>query len=108
MCAATVSAHSLPTRFDPRVDAVLRAAPTEVRIAFDGDLEPAFSTVVVTDRAGRRVGQGAARVDPRNRRLLRARLGSLRPGVYRVTWQILAIDGHRASGAYTFTVEPAE
>jgi methionine-rich copper-binding protein CopC len=98
-------AHSVPERFEPRREAVLRSVPTEVRIRFDGDLEPAFSTIQVTDATGRRVDKGDARVDQRNRRLLRVSLGALGPGVYRVAWQIMAIDGHRGEGSYTFTVK---
>ncbi|MGH7334890.1 MAG: copper resistance CopC family protein [Candidatus Rokuibacteriota bacterium] len=79
--------------------------PVEVRIRFDGALEPAFSTIQVTNAAGRRVDKGDGRVDERNRRLLRVSLGALSPGVYRVAWQIMAIDGHRGEGSYTFTVE---
>jgi copper resistance protein C len=97
-------AHSVPQRFAPAPEAVLRSAPTEVRILFDGDLEPAFSAIQVTDAGGRRVDQGGTRLDPRNRRLLRVRLGTLTPGVYRVTWHILAIDGHRNEGTYVFTL----
>lgn len=97
-------AHSVPERFEPRRGAVLRSAPAEVRIRFDGDIEPAFSTIQVSDATGRRVDKGDGRVDERNRRLLRVSLGALGPGVYRVAWQIMAIDGHRGEGSYTFTV----
>lgn len=98
-------AHSVPERFEPRRGAVLSAAPAEVRIRFDGDLEPAFSTIQVSDAVGRRVDKNDGRVDARNRRLLRVSLGALGPGVYRVAWQIMAIDGHRGEGSYTFTVK---
>ena len=54
------AAHAMPIRFDPRRDAVLLTAPTEVRIAFDGDIEPAFSTIQVTDSTGRRVDRNDA------------------------------------------------
>lgn len=101
-------AHSSPERFVPAPDATLRSAPAEVRVLFDGDLEPAFSTIQVTDSGGRRVDKGTARVDERNRRLLRITLGVLGPGVYRVRWQILAVDGHRNEGTYLFTVKPSE
>jgi methionine-rich copper-binding protein CopC len=101
-------AHSLPERFVPPQNATLRSALAEVRILFGGDLEPAFSTIQVTDSAGRRVDKGAARVDERNRRLLRVGLRALGPGVYRVFWQILAVDGHRNEGTYVFTVKPFE
>jgi len=100
------AAHSLPTRFDPRENAAVPAGPVEVRIVFDGDLEPAFSGIEVTDAAGRRVDNRDARVDGKTRRLLRVGLGAMRSGVYRVSWKILAIDGHRAQGTYVFTVGP--
>jgi methionine-rich copper-binding protein CopC len=100
------AAHSLPTRFDPRENAALPAGPVEIRIVFDGDLEPAFSGIEVTDADGRRVDNRDARVDGKNRRLLRVGLGAMGPGVYRVSWKILAIDGHRAEGTYVFTVGP--
>ena len=61
--------------------------------------------IQVSDAAGRRVDKGDGRVDERNRRLLRVSLGRLDAGVYRVAWQIMAIDGHRGEGSYTFTVK---
>jgi len=98
----------LPERFEPGRAAVLRSAPAEVRIRFGGDLEPAFSTIQVSDSAGRRVDTGDVRVDERTRRLLRVSVGALGPGAYRVVWQILAIDGHRAQGTYMFTIMASE
>ena len=103
------SAHSVPLRFEPRPDTVLPSAPAEVRIVFDGDIEPAFSTIQVTDSAGRRVDNADARVvDARYPRVLRVRLGRLPQGVYRVRWQIFAIDGHRSEGTYVFTLRSSE
>ena len=100
--ATSAAAHSVPQRFTPAIGATVQSAPGEVRILFDGDVEPAFSTIQVTDGAGRRVDRGETRVDERNRRLVRVKLGPLEPGVYQVTWQILANDGHRGEGTYTF------
>lgn len=74
---------------------------------FDGDLEPAFSTIQVTDSAGGRADMDDARVDKTNRRVLRVGLRTKEPGLYRVSWRILAIDGHRSEGTYTFTVAAA-
>jgi copper resistance protein C len=104
---SSVDAHSVPVLFEPRHDAVLRTAPGEVRILFNGEIEPAFSTIAVTDSAGRRVDKGDTRVDRRNPRLLRVRLGGLLPGVYSVRWRILAIDGHQSDGTYVFTLRSA-
>ena len=102
--ASPAAAHSVPTRFEPGRDATVRSAPREVRILFGGDIEPAFSSIEVKDAAGRRVDKGDARPDERRQRLLRVGLHPLGPGVYRVSWQILAVDGHRNEGTYVFTV----
>jgi len=101
-----VGGHSLPERFVPQRDAMLSTAPAEVRILFGGEIERAFSTIEVTDSGGHRVDKGNARVDEKNRQLLRVSLGPLSPGVYRVLWRILAVDGHRNEGTYVFTVKP--
>ena len=100
-------AHAFPERSDPRVGAVVRTAPTQVRIWFDGDLEPAFSTIKVTSQDGQSVDQGDSHVDGQERRLLRVALKPLPPGVYKVMWSVLAVDGHRTDGDYTFTLKPA-
>ena len=101
-------AHAFPERSDPRVGAVVRTAPTQVRIWFDGDLEPAFSTITLTASSGQRVDRGEGQVDPQNRRLLRVTLPPLAPGAYKVTWSVLAVDGHRTQGDYTFTLKAPE
>ncbi len=104
----SAGAHAFPERSEPRVGAVLRAAPAQVRIWFDGDLEPAFSALTVTSIAGQRVDRGDAVVDAQDRRLLRVSLPGLTPGVYRVIWNVLSVDGHRTEGDFTFTVRAAE
>ena len=67
-------AHAFPERSEPRVGATVRTAPTRVQIWFDGDLEPAFSRLTVTDGRGARVDRGDSQVDPQNRRVLRVTL----------------------------------
>jgi methionine-rich copper-binding protein CopC len=98
--------HAFPERAEPRVGSVIRSAPGEVRIWFDGALEPAFSRLSVSRRGGERVDRGDSRVDPQDRRLLRVSLLPLAPGRYTVTWSVLAVDGHRTQGDYAFTLEP--
>jgi len=105
---AAVFAHAFPERAEPRVGAVIRTAPTRVAIWFDGDLEPRFSTLTVTDGTGRRVDNGDGGVAPGSRRLLQTELQPLGPGTYKVTWRVLAVDGHRTEGDFTFTVRPGD
>jgi methionine-rich copper-binding protein CopC len=100
--------HAFPERAEPRVGATVAIAPTHVRIWFDGPLEPAFSTLRVEDASGRPVDQGDGHVDPADATRLEASLPPLSPGIYRVIWRVVARDGHRTEGNYTFTLRPGE
>ena len=101
-------AHAFPERSEPRVGSTVRTAPPRVRIWFDGDLEPACSTLTVSDATGERVDRGDGAVEPTNRRLLQVSLPTLAPGTYRVRWRVLAVDGHRTEGDFTFTLKPTD
>jgi copper resistance protein C len=106
--ATGAGAHAFPERSEPRVGSLVRTAPARVQIWFDGDLEPAFSRLTVTDARGGQVDRGDSQVDPQNRRVLRVSLSPIPPGTYKVAWGVLAVDGHRTEGNYTFTVKPSE
>lgn len=97
-------AHAHPDHADPRVGSTVTAPPSQVRIWFDSDLEPAFSSIAVHGPDGVSMGDGHGRVDPSDPKLLAVDVPRLAPGVYRVTWSAVARDGHRTSGDYTFTV----
>ena len=57
------SAHAILDHAEPRVGNKVATAPHELTLWFTQKLEPAFSTVTVTDAAGKRVDTGKARVD---------------------------------------------
>ncbi|HTP65849.1 MAG TPA: copper resistance CopC family protein [Geobacteraceae bacterium] len=98
-------AHAFPEHCDPKVGAKLTASPEKVRIWFDGALEPVFSTIMVHDATGRMVDKRDSRVDPADATLLEVSVPQLPPGTYRVIWSVVARDGHRTSGDYTFVVK---
>ncbi len=98
-------AHAFPDHSDPKVGTTISSPPTQVRIWFDGDLEPAFSTIMVHNMDGRMVSKGDGRVDPSDPTLLEVSLPKLSPGAYLVIWNVVARDGHRTQGQYTFTIK---
>ena len=102
--AEKIYAHVFPNHSEPRVGATVPAAP-RVRIWFDGALEPAFSTLRVDNAAGQRVDKGDSGVNPSDRTLLEVSLPPLPPGTYRVIWSVVARDGHKTEGDFTFTVK---
>jgi methionine-rich copper-binding protein CopC len=97
--------HAFPDHSEPRVGAVVTTPPARVRIWFDGALEPAFSTLRVQNVSGQQVDKGDGHVDAADATLLEANLPSLPAGTYRVTWSVVARDGHRTEGNYTFTIQ---
>jgi methionine-rich copper-binding protein CopC len=101
---AAARAHAAPDRADPKVGSTISASPRQVRIWFDSELEPAFSSIAVHAPSGARVDDGHGRVDPSDPRLLAVEVPRLSPGSYRVAWSVVARDGHRTSGDYTFTI----
>ena len=84
----------------------MKAAPSELVLIFTQDVEPAFSTVVVTDQHGTRVDTGTVRTDPKDATHLLAGVKTLAPGVYKVVWHVTSVDTHKTQGDYQFTVEP--
>lgn len=108
--AALASAAAWPHAFldhaDPRVGAVVAAAPAELRIWFTQELEPAFSSAEVVDANGKRVDAGRAQVDTKERWLLRVPLGQLPPGEYTANWRVVSVDTHVTQGRFTFKVAP--
>lgn len=97
--------HAFPDHAEPKVGSVISADPSSVRIWFDSNLEPAFSSIIVQDANGKKVDKGDGRVNPSDATLLEASLPSLPPGTYRVIWDVVARDGHRTNGDYTFVIK---
>jgi len=98
--------HAYLDHADPRVGSTVPVSPSLVRIWFDSDLEPLFSTIMVhTANGNTMVDKGDGRVDPSDPTLLEVSVPALPPGSYIVIWSVVARDGHRTSGNFTFTVK---
>ena len=102
----SVLAHAFPDHSDPRVGHTVDASPPEVRIWFDGAIEPVFSTMSVEDANGTRVDRDDAHVDTSDETLLEVSVAPLAAGAYQVAWSVIARDGHRTEGKFPFRVEP--
>jgi len=98
-------AHAYPDHADPKVGASITAPPSVVRIWFDNDLEPLFSSIHVQDQSGKNVDKGDSRVSVSDPTLLEVSVPLLPPGTYRVLWDVVARDGHRTMGNFSFTIK---
>jgi copper resistance protein C len=95
------SSHAFLDHAEPRVGNKVATAPREVRLWFTQKLEPAFSTITVTNAVGQRVDTGKTRVSG-NQMSVSLRSGGA--GTYRVTWRVLSVDTHTTDGSFTFQV----
>ncbi len=100
--AHTAYAHGFLDHAEPRVGSTIPSAPKEVVLFFSEKVEPAFSSVEVSDASGARVDQGKPKISAST---MRIGLKPLPPGTYRVRWHVLSVDTHTTEGNFTFKVE---
>jgi copper resistance protein C len=98
---AGAHAHAFLDHANPLVGSTVSSAPREVTLTFTQNLEPAFSSVQVTDANGARVDEGKAQISGNTMRIA---LKALPPGAYRVRWHALSVDTHTTEGNFTFHV----
>ncbi|WP_205999110.1 copper resistance protein CopC [Paraburkholderia sp. Ac-20342] len=102
--ASAAFAHVFPQKQEPGAGATI-ASPAQVRITFDGPLEPAFSSLTVTDASGKQVNAQKSAVDAQQADVMTVPLPTLAAGHYTVHWVAVASDGHRTHGDYGFDVK---
>ena len=98
---APAHAHAFLDHASPLVGSTVRTAPREVARSFTQNLEPAFSSVQVTDANGARVDQGKPQVSGST---MRIGLKSLSSGTYKVHRRALSVDTHTTEGNFSFRV----
>ena len=101
---AGAQAHAFLDHASPAVGSSVPISPGGVTLWFTQELEPAFSTVTVTDKAGNRVDNNDMRVDAKTPSELHVSLRRLPPGTYRVNWHVVSVDTHMTAGDFTFQV----
>jgi len=101
LASGEASAHALLDHAEPRVGNKVVTAPHEVTLWFTQKLEPAFSTITVTDPAGQRADTGKTRV---NGNQMSVSLRSGASGTYHVRWHVLSVDTHTTEGNFSFQV----
>jgi methionine-rich copper-binding protein CopC len=101
MAGATAEAHAFLDHAEPRVGSTVPTAPRELVLSYSQNLEPAFSSVEVSDANGARVDLGKPKIGAST---MRVGLKPLAPGTYRVRWHVLSVDTHTTEGSFSFHV----
>ena len=102
---AAAFAHGKLESAAPATGSAVDTAPDTLRLTFNEDLEPAFSSVKVSDANGNAVAHEKAKVDASNPRVMTVGIPKLAPGAYTVQWVAMTADAHRTKGTYTFKVK---
>ena len=106
LLAPVAAAHSVLISVDPEDGSQLDAAPEQIVLTFNEEINQNFASVAVTagdDRTNRVAGEPM--VDGET---VTARVDGLAPGAYTVGYRVTSADGHVVSGSSVFTVAGAE
>src|SRR6476619_1554231 len=101
LSATPALAHAMLDHANPRVGNTVATAPREVTLWFTQKLEPAFSTMTVTDSSGQRVEAGKPSISGN---VMRVPLRAIKAGTYRVVWHVLSVDTHKTEGSFNFRI----
>jgi len=102
--SARLEAHAFLQRAEPAVGSTVQTSPSEVRIRFTENIEPAFSSIQVFDPSGKEVDKHDVGLDSSDHALLHVSLPRLGAGIYKVVWRVVSVDTHVTSGSFTFQV----
>jgi methionine-rich copper-binding protein CopC len=99
-------AHAAMVKADPGPRAVTSQSPATIRLWFNEPVEEAFANVMLETDGGIPVkGLGKPTVDPVDKKLLVVPVPELPPGLYKVKYKVLSVDGHIVDWGYSFRVQ---
>ena len=105
LAPSTLSAHAYLVKSVPAQRAVLYRAPAKIQLWFNERLEPRYSSLSVTDSAGKAVELGKTQIDSDDPKRLSVPVKTLPAGRYFVKYRVLSVDGHIAEDQFPFTVK---
>jgi methionine-rich copper-binding protein CopC len=102
--SARLEAHAFLKDAEPGVGSTVQSSPSEVRIRFTENIEPAVSSIQVFGASGKEVDKRDLHLDRSDHAVLHVSLARLDAGVYKVVWRVVSVDTHVTSGNFTFRV----
>ncbi|HLX69692.1 MAG TPA: copper resistance CopC family protein [Verrucomicrobiae bacterium] len=101
-------AHAFLDHADPKVGNAVDSAPSEIKLWFTQDVEPAFSSIEVRNAAGSEVDKKDVHLDAKNKSLLIVSVPQLPSGTYTVFWRVVSVDTHKTQGHFEFTIKATQ
>ena len=107
LAVAPLSLHVHLTRSDPANGSTMPAAPSAIRLWFNGEIQINVTTVRVSGPDGAAVELAApAMGEGANPPVVAALRGPMRLGRQQVRWRTMSRDGHAVSGTFAFALVP--
>ncbi|MEU2610247.1 copper resistance CopC family protein [Micromonospora sp. NPDC007271] len=104
--ASPAAAHNSLLTANPAKNARLAAPPAQITLKFLQKLDPAFTTIVLSDADQRKVSTSEPAVTGTTGTVTISE--PLANGSYTVAYRVVSADGHPVQGSYSFTVaDPA-
>jgi len=105
---AAAVAHSELESSTPAAGANLDTAPASVTLNFSEELRPRRSSFTVKDANGHEVGSGDVDLNVADRNVMTGDVTITEPGVYAVTYSVVAGDGDASGGTFSFGYKATE
>jgi len=99
-----LEAHAFLRHAEPAVGSTVQKSPNEVRIWFTEPIQPVLSIIKVFDVMEKQIDKKDTHSDGGSKTSLQVSLPSLGPGLYKVIWRVVSVDGHSTTGDFTFRV----
>ena len=101
--APSALAHAVVIESTPAVGTALESGDGDVALRFNSRIDHLRSRLTLVAADGSATSLKIAQDGPAD--LVTAKLSKLRPGQYRLRWQVLAVDGHLTRGDIPFSVK---
>ena len=95
-------AHAIVIESKPKAGTETPAGPLEIELRYNSRIDAKHSTLSLIDEHKAATAVALDATDEPDR--LIAHLAAIKPGQYRLRWQVLALDGHITRGDVPFTV----
>ncbi|HEY6946225.1 MAG TPA: copper resistance CopC family protein [Candidatus Acidoferrum sp.] len=102
LIGASAGAHAVLLESTPALKGSVAGPDVPLRLRFNVRIDAARSRLTLVDPGGSLQALEISKQDPPN--TISAEAKGLRPGIYRLRWQVLASDGHITRGEIPFTV----
>ena len=96
-------AHAVLMKSNPQANGSVPGPDVPVSLTFNSRVDQSRSTIVL-EKPDHSTFQVRILSDPSSPQTLVGRLSSIKPGPYKLHWQVLAVDGHITRGVINFEV----